>query len=88
MDAELALGLCDKSNIQVSKQDKERGCFMSFMSKKYKCLILWIFSLLAIIEFFCLIIDQNYDDKLFEIFKKYVNNANNTSPSYDKHFLF
>ncbi len=74
------VGLCDKIGIQVSKQqdDKERSCLISFISKKYKCLVIWVFSMLAIIEFFCLIMDKNYDERFFEMFKKYVSNSNKT----------
>ena len=74
------MGLHEKNGIQVSHpEDGDRSCLISFMTKKYKCVILWVFSLLAVIEFFCLIIDKNYDDRFFEIFRKYVNNDNITN---------
>jgi len=63
-------------NIKIT-QENEQIC-TRFLRKKYKCVMLWMLSIIAFSQLLIIIFDKFIDE---EIFKKILNNISNISNS-------
>jgi hypothetical protein len=63
-------------NIKITEEN-EQIC-TRFLRKKYKCVMLWMLSIIAFSQLLIIIFDKFIDE---EIFKKILNNISNISNS-------
>ena len=69
MSSEIIKNMPDPSNLPI----EEKSRLIIFMVKKYKCIIIWLFSVASIAEFIYLILEKNSEGKFLEIAQKYLN---------------
>ena len=69
MSSEIIKNMPDPSNLPI----EEKSRLIVFMVKKYKCIIIWLFSVASIAEFIYLILEKNSEGKFLEIAQKYLN---------------
>lgn len=69
MSSEIIKNMPDPTNLPI----EEKSRLIVFMVKKYKCIIIWLFSVASIAEFIYLILEKNYEGKFLEVAQKYLN---------------
>ena len=69
MSSEIIKNMPDPSNLPI----EEKSRLIVFMVKKYKCIIIWLFSVASIAEFIYLILEKNSEGKFLEVAQKYLN---------------
>ena len=69
MSSEIIKNMPDPANLPI----EEKSRLIVFMVKKYKCIIIWLFSVASIAEFIYLILEKNSEGKFLEIAQKYLN---------------
>ena len=69
MSSEIIKNMPDPENLPI----EEKSRLIIFMVKKYKCIIIWLFSVASIAEFIYLILEKNSEGKFLEIAQKYLN---------------
>ena len=69
MSSEIIKNMPDPTNLPI----EEKSRLIIFMVKKYKCIIIWLFSVASIAEFIYLILEKNSEGKFLEIAQKYLN---------------
>ena len=69
MSSEIIKNMPDPTNLPI----EEKSRLIVFMVKKYKCIIIWLFSVASIAEFIYLILEKNSEGKFLEIAHKYLN---------------
>jgi len=69
MSSEIIKNMPDPTNLPI----EEKSRLIVFMVKKYKCIIIWLFSVASIAEFIYLILEKNSEGKFLEIAQKYLN---------------
>ena len=62
-----------RKNLSENLPIEEKSRLIIFMVKKYKCIIIWLFSVASIAEFIYLILEKNSEGKFLEIAQKYLN---------------
>ena len=62
-----------RKNMPENLPIEEKSRLIIFMVKKYKCIIIWLFSVASIAEFIYLILEKNSEGKFLEIAQKYLN---------------
>ena len=67
--SEIIKNMPDPTNLPI----EEKSRLIVFMVKKYKCIIIWLFSVASIAEFIYLILEKNSEGKFLEIAHKYLN---------------
>ena len=69
MSSEIIKNMPDPTNLPI----EEKSRLIIFMVKKYKCIIIWLFSVASIAEFIYLILEKNSEGKFLEVAQKYLN---------------
>ena len=69
MSSEIIKNMPDPTNLPI----EEKSRLIVFMVKKYKCIIIWLFSVASIAEFIYLILEKNSEGKFLEVAQKYLN---------------
>jgi hypothetical protein len=69
MSSEIIKNMPDPENLPI----EEKSRLIIFMVKKYKCIIIWLFSVASIAEFIYLILEKNSEGKFLEVAQKYLN---------------
>ena len=62
-----------RKNLSENLPIEEKSRLIIFMVKKYKCIIIWLFSVAKIAEFIYLILEKNSEGKFLEVAQKYLN---------------
>jgi F0F1-type ATP synthase delta subunit len=62
-----------RKNLSENLPIEEKSRLIIFMVKKYKCIIIWLFSVASISDFIYLILEKNSEGKFLEITQKYHN---------------
>ena len=60
-------------NMSQDSSKEEKSRILIFMVKKYKCLIIWLFSVASIAEFIYLFLEKNYEGRFLKLAQKYRN---------------
>ena len=82
--------LLDKKTLPTSQKDTE-STSLRCMRKKYKCIMLWLLSIIAITQFLIIIfekIDEKYINAFIDKFSKFVKSTqekNSTLAYVDRH---
>jgi len=68
----------NSSFIKFIEEDKDKyksdkNCITKFLSRKYKCVIIWLISIISMSEMIYLILQKSSDTVLSEVFQKYLN---------------
>jgi len=58
------------------KNDGDESCFFRFMSKKYKCVIIWLISIISVSEAIYLTLQQPESSSIKTILLRYLNVTN------------
>ena len=62
-----------EKNMSSDPPRTEKSRILIFMVKKYKCIIIWLFSVASIAEFIYLFLEKNYEGKFLKMVQKYRN---------------
>ena len=68
----MILGEIEK-NMSSDPPRAEKSRILIFMVKKYKCIIIWLFSVASIAEFIYLCLEKNYEERFRKLAQKYCN---------------
>ena len=60
-------------NMSQDSSKEEKSRILIFMVKKYKCMIIWLFSVASIAEFIYLFLEKNYEGRFLKLAQKYRN---------------
>jgi hypothetical protein len=67
----------ENSILKELGNNERRSCFERFLLKKYKCIIIWLISIISITELIYLLLEKSSDSVINDILNKYLNNTFN-----------
>jgi len=70
------IGVNKENEKYTRKNDGDESCFLKFMSRKYKCVIIWLMSIISVSEAIYLTMQQPESSAIKSILLKYLNVTN------------